>query len=134
MLSYCLRIIDKKTYLSLQIHNLAIALINRYIEDKDGSHICMGIVVLTEHLSEIPFFFFGEYAIKIFGHTRLIASACIVYAFRFGVYNTCTNYGTSTLIYLSYHNVSSLVDSKIQFGGSNIMKFQSFKAKINPFY
>ena len=54
----------------------------RYVEDIDGSHVCMGLIVLTEHLSEIPFFFFGEHAIKLFGHTRLISCACIVYAFR----------------------------------------------------
>ncbi|KAL5261149.1 hypothetical protein ACHWQZ_G007004 [Mnemiopsis leidyi] len=68
-------------------HNMIQNFLLWYIEDIDGSHICMGIVVLTEHLSEIPFFFFGEYAIKIFGHTRLIASACIVYAFRFLSYS-----------------------------------------------
>ncbi|XP_063694375.1 major facilitator superfamily domain-containing protein 6-A-like [Bolinopsis microptera] len=68
-------------------HNMIQNFLLWYIEDIDGSHICMGIVVLTEHLSEIPFFFFGEYAIKTFGHTRLIASACIVYAFRFLSYS-----------------------------------------------
>lgn len=68
-------------------HNMVQNFLLWYIEDIDGSHVCMGLIVLTEHLSEIPFFFFGEHAIKLFGHTRLISCACIVYAFRFLSYS-----------------------------------------------
>ena len=67
----------------------------------------MGIVVLTEHLSEIPFFFFGEYAIKLFGHTRIIACACVVYAFRYVTGDLGTREGCWLKILIKWYPIGN---------------------------